>query len=130
MGALMDTPKTPNLQEGADAGMRMSDVDGYTIVERTARRPKIHLLRPWNECNTERGKSGSDTIRVKGSREALMTKLFEMGYRNGGEECRRCFRYSADDDIETPVVEMGDPELVDVLDKYSDRIRAVAPPSG
>jgi len=79
---------------------RLSDVDGFTIVERKGRSPRVHLLRPWNECNTEKGKSGSDTIRIRGSRELLQMKLGELSYRHGGIACRRCFSYSAGEDIE------------------------------
>lgn len=90
-----------------DAGIRHSDVDGFTIVQRKGRRPTIHLLRPWNECNTEKGKSGSNTTRVEGGRELLAITLSEMGY-SGGVSCKRCFRYSAEDDVYTPVEEYED----------------------
>lgn len=112
-----------NLPEGADAGIRMSNVDGFTVVRRNGRRPKIHLLRPWNECNTTRGKSGDDTVRVKGGREHLMTTLGEMGYRRGGVDCRRCFPYAVDDDVETPVLEMGDTGGFETVDKYDNEVR-------
>lgn len=100
-----------------DAGMRHSDVDGFTIVERKGRRPRIHLLRPWNECNTERGKSGSDTVRVEGSREQLAIALSEMGYQRGGVGCRRCFRYSAEEDAYTPVEEYEDDEEFEAVNR-------------
>lgn len=91
------------LKELGEANMRHSDVDGFTIVERRGRRPRVHLLRPWNECNTEKGKSGSDTIRIEGSREQLAIILSEMGYRRGGVACRRCFPHPAEADSFTPV---------------------------
>jgi len=78
---------------------RLSDVDGFTIVEREGRSPRIHLLRPWNECNTEKGKSGTDTVRVRGSREQLTKRLGEMGYRSA-ISCRRCFPYNDAEDAE------------------------------
>ncbi len=70
---------------------RLSDVDGFTVVQRVGRRPRIHLLRAWNACNTEEGKAGSDVVRVKGSRENLVEKLAELGYKRGGVACKRCF---------------------------------------
>jgi hypothetical protein len=87
---------------------RLSDVDGYTIVQRTGRRPRIHLLRPYNQCNTERSKSGRDTVRVEGSRERLALKLSELGYQRGGIGCRVCFRSHAGDDAEDLVTEYAD----------------------
>lgn len=66
---------------------RLSDVDGYTIVYRKGRSPKIHLLRAWNACNTERVKSGTNTEAVKGSRENLLMVL--AGKRSVA--CLRCF---------------------------------------
>jgi hypothetical protein len=85
---------------------RRSNVDGYTIVYRTRRAPKIHLLRAWNSCNTERRKSGRDTVRVKGSRELLMEVL--EGRR--ADECLRCF--PGPDEI---------PESVELID-YADAL--------
>jgi hypothetical protein len=87
--------------------MRNSDVDGYTIIPRTGRSPKIHLLRPWNECNTEKAKSGSDTFRIEGGREQLAEALARMGARRG-DPCRRCFRHDLDADVVTPVTEYGE----------------------
>ncbi len=64
---------------------RLSDVDGYTIVYRPGRSPRIHLLRAFNECNTEKGKAGRDTVRVQGSRESLLEVL-------DGKRCIACLR--------------------------------------
>ena len=99
---------------------RKSDVDGFTVVARKGRRPKIHLLRPWNECNTTRGKSGKDTMRVKGSREHLMKALAEHGFRHGGIACLRCFRRKPEDDAETPVEDYGDPEVTERVRRSDD----------
>lgn len=115
-------------QEVFDAPMeRLSDVDGFTIVERNGRRPRVHLLRPWNECNTEKGKSGADTVRITGSREQLAHKLSEMGYR-GGVACKRCFRYNPSADVENPVLDLPDAEITETLDKYDDEMHPVEGP--
>lgn len=66
---------------------RNSDTDGFTVVYRTGRAARIHLLRPYNSCNTERSKSGRNTYRVEGGRENLLMAL--KGKR--ATECRRCF---------------------------------------
>ncbi len=89
---------------------RSSTVDGYTIVYRTGRAAKIHLLRAWNSCNTERGKSGRDTVVVQGSRENLLMAL--EGKR--AVSCKRCFPAPAEP-VEPDVVE---PVYVDPLEEY------------
>lgn len=104
-------------EEMADAGIRHSDVDGFTVVERKGRRPKIHLLRPWNECNTERGKSGADTIRVEGGTEQLALELSRLGYQRGGVACRRCFPRPDDADALTPVEEFAGEEEAETVNR-------------
>lgn len=61
---------------------RRTDVDGYSIIERKGRSPRIHLLRPYGSCLVD-----DDAIKVEGSRELLMHNL--RGRR--ASECRRCF---------------------------------------
>lgn len=63
---------------------RLSDVDGYTIVYRTGRSPRIHLLRSYESCNVD---DAASKQRVKGSREKLLQKL--EGKRS--TPCLRCF---------------------------------------
>ena len=64
-----------------------SDIDGFTIVYRTGRAARIHLLRPFNACNTERRKSGRNTVLVEGSREKLLNVL----WGDDAVDCKRCF---------------------------------------
>ncbi len=87
---------------------RGSDLDGFTIVYRTGRAARIHLLRAWNACNTERGKSGRDTVSVEGSRESLLMAL--EGKR--AIECKRCFP-APSEQLEPDV---GEPIYADELD--------------
>jgi hypothetical protein len=63
---------------------RQSDVDGFTIVYRFLRAPKIHLLRAWESCNTDDARRKQ---KVEGSREVLLTVL--KGKR--AVACQRCF---------------------------------------
>ena len=84
---------------------RRSDVDGFTIVPRRGRRPRIHLLRAWNECNTEEEKAGEDVVRVAGSREVLAEKLVELGFSRGGIPCKRCFPPPTKEEAEEAEVE-------------------------
>ncbi len=65
---------------------RLSDVDGYQIVERAEHRPRVHLLRPYGACGVP-----ETAIKVKGSRESLNEQLEQLGYRRGGVACRLCF---------------------------------------
>lgn len=74
----MNTPETE-----FSAG---SDVAGYTVVFREAKRPRVHLLRPYNACNTEKRKAGRDTLSFEGSREELIARLGKPGI-----SCKRCF---------------------------------------
>jgi len=67
---------------------RKSDVDGFTVIWRKNRAPKVHLLRSWDECNVELArKRGSEVTSVAGSREALLGVL--QGRRVNW--CKRCF---------------------------------------
>lgn len=101
----------------ADAGIRHSTVDGFTIVDRKGRRPKIHLLRPWNECNTEKGKSGADTVRVEGGKEQLAAELSRLGHQRGGVACRRCFPRPDEEDVLTPVEEYAGEEEAETVNR-------------
>ncbi len=83
---------------------RKSDVDGFTIVYRVGRAARIHLLRPWNSCNTEKRKSGRDTESVKGSRENLLMAL--SGTRAIG--CKRCFLPPSDPQPIEETIEYAD----------------------
>lgn len=98
------TTAWPTTDDEGQAVERNSDVDGFTVVRRNGRSPKIHELRPWNECNSTRSKSGSNTFRVMGSREVLGEALARIKAKRG-ESCRRCFPYDADEDVENLVIE-------------------------
>jgi hypothetical protein len=94
---------------------RRSDVDGFTIVPRKGRRPRIHLLRAWNECNTEEEKAGEDVVRVAGSREVLDEALVGLGFLRGGIACKRCFPEPTKDEeaeAEVEAPEYEEPEEV------------------
>lgn len=80
-----------------DHDERLSDVDGFTIVDRDGK-AYIHLLRAWDQCDI-----GEDSIGVQGSREVLLAKLGELGYSDT-ESCRICFPYNGDSE------EVGEPE--------------------
>lgn len=91
---------------------RRSDVDGYTIVWRRGRAPKVHLLRSWDECNVELArKAGVKTEGVPGSRELLMERL----HGKAAEACLRCF----------PQPEVLDPPALE--EQYADPIESDEP---
>jgi hypothetical protein len=77
---------------------RKSDVDGFTVIFRPHRSPKVHLLRSWGECNVELArKRGSDVQSVVGSREALLSVIESRRVA----WCKRCFPQP--DVLEAPV---------------------------
>ncbi len=84
---------------------RMTDVAGFTIVYRKGRAARVHLLRPWNSCNTEHRKAGRDTVTVEGSRENLLMTL--DGRR--AIECKRCFPAPRVEDEPTGEIAYADP---------------------
>lgn len=76
---------------------RLSNVDGYTIVYRKNRSPKIHLLRAYESCNVD---DSPRKERVKGSRENLLMAL--KGKRSVA--CLRCFPGPDEPETETETV--------------------------
>lgn len=119
--------KTMDNLSTAQATDRMSEAEGFTIVQRNQRSPKVHKYPHSNSCNTEKSKSGRDTITVMGSRELLNEKLAELGYRRS-VACRRCFAYNEEEDVYEPVLELPDPEVDELLDKYDESIRSAKGP--
>jgi hypothetical protein len=78
---------------------RKSDVDGFTVIFRPHRSPKVHLLRSWDECNVELArKRGSEVQSVPGSREALLGVIEARKVA----WCKRCFPQPKD--LEAPVL--------------------------
>lgn len=111
------TGTTAELEELHDAGERRSDLDGFTIIPRAGRAPRVHLLRPYPECHASGDKRA---IRIEGGREHLQAALAELGARTGGSACRRCFPKSSDADTLTPVEEYAGDEIEHTLDKYQE----------
>lgn len=90
---------------GVTIGERLSDVDGFSIVLRPQHRPRVHLLRPYAQCNVP-----DSAVRVEGSREQLDAKLHELGYRRGAVSCGLCFPYYAADDVLEPELAYAEEE--------------------
>lgn len=88
---------------------RKSDVDGFTVIWRRNRSPKVHLLRSWGECNVEQArKKGTPVDSIEGSRENLLDLL-------GGRRAAWCHRCFPTPDERTEIT----PELV-----YADPVEA------
>lgn len=67
-----------------ERSVRMSTLDGFTIHRRNARRPRVHLLRPYPRCL--QNVPPENLEQIVGSRELAIEAI-----GNGGVPCERCF---------------------------------------
>lgn len=82
----------------------MVEVEGYTIVKREGRAPRVHLLRPYEQCNVD---DAEEKVKVEGGRGEVLRELSRMGYRRA-TSCKWCFPQS-----EQPVYEENTSERVE-----------------
>lgn len=62
--------------------VRNSNLDGFTVVRRIGKRPRVHMLRPFESCNTD---DAPHKDRFAGSAEVLISKFGRV------VPCLRCF---------------------------------------
>lgn len=60
----------------------LTEIEGFTVVVRANKHPRVHQLRPFESCNTD---DAHQKERIKGSRELIVRKF------GPAIACARCF---------------------------------------